>query len=261
MSQARKNQEPDGQSLTQNDSTVLLQIFDPESAPTAGIHIDSSLPEDPSVLDPAELRFLKSQELQAIKMVEGLATSGSNKESIEKVIDAAAHAITTLTTTHPKYASAYNNRAQMLRFRYGDNILVNPTNPPKDELRDAAEALLHDLETAIAIATPSSPTDSISKTQARILAQAHTQRGALFHNTAKALASSHLEPSQALTTPHLFPGWSIEQFEEASSRDFFLGGRYGNEIARAMAVYTNPCAKLCGTIVQEAIRREFMGGA
>jgi hypothetical protein len=271
MSQTPKNQESNDQptatgpvprNLTQNDSTVLSRIFDPESAPTAGIRIDSSLPEDPFILDPVELQFLKSQELRAIKIIEELATSGSSKESREKAIDAAAQTIATLTTTHPRYASAYNNRAQMLRFQYGDNVLVNVSDAPKDEmLRGVAEALLHDLDTAIAIATPSSPTGSISKTQARILAQAHTQRGALFHATAKALASSPLEPSEALATPHLFPGWNTERFEEASSRDFFLGGRYGNEIARAMAVHTNPCAKLCGTIVQEAIRREFMGGA
>jgi hypothetical protein len=42
-----------------------------------------------------------------------------------------------------------------------------------------------------------------------------------------------------------------------ASRDFMLGGRYGNQIAKALAVATNPTAKLCGSIVQEAMSKEF----
>ena len=45
--------------------------------------------------------------------------------------------------------------------------------------------------------------------------------------------------------------------EEMASRDFVMGGRYGNEIARGLAVATNPTAKLCGSIVREAMRKEF----
>jgi hypothetical protein len=43
--------------------------------------------------------------------------------------------------------------------------------------------------------------------------------------------------------------------EEASARDFFMGGRYGNEIGKAMVVHTNPYAKMCGNIVKEVARR------
>lgn len=42
--------------------------------------------------------------------------------------------------------------------------------------------------------------------------------------------------------------------------DFQQGGRYGNEIARQMAVKTNPYAKMCGAIVKEAMRKEMTGG-
>jgi len=38
-----------------------------------------------------------------------------------------------------------------------------------------------------------------------------------------------------------------------------MGGRYGNEMARAMSVATNPYAKLCGGIVKEAMRAEGVG--
>ena len=40
-----------------------------------------------------------------------------------------------------------------------------------------------------------------------------------------------------------------------------LGGRYGNEIARNLAVGTNPVAKLCGEMVREAMRKEYAGGS
>lgn len=51
--------------------------------------------------------------------------------------------------------------------------------------------------------------------------------------------------------------WSKMEFEAAASRDFALGGRYGNEIAKGLAVATNPTAKLCGQIVREAMKKEY----
>jgi hypothetical protein len=39
-----------------------------------------------------------------------------------------------------------------------------------------------------------------------------------------------------------------------------MGGRYGNEIAKALAVSANPTAKLCGEMVREAMRKEYAGG-
>ena len=55
--------------------------------------------------------------------------------------------------------------------------------------------------------------------------------------------------------------WSVVEFEENASKDFMLGGRYGNEIARNLAVGTNPVAKLCGEMVREAMRKEYAGGS
>jgi len=54
--------------------------------------------------------------------------------------------------------------------------------------------------------------------------------------------------------------WSVVGFEENASRDFMMGGRYGNEIAKALAVSANPTAKLCGEMVREAMRKEYGGG-
>jgi hypothetical protein len=39
-----------------------------------------------------------------------------------------------------------------------------------------------------------------------------------------------------------------------------MGGRYGNEVAKALAVSMNPTAKLCGEIVKDAMRRVLNGG-
>ncbi len=47
------------------------------------------------------------------------------------------------------------------------------------------------------------------------------------------------------------------EFEESASRDFTMGGRYGNEVAKALAVASNPTAKLCGAMVKEAMRKEY----
>lgn len=38
-----------------------------------------------------------------------------------------------------------------------------------------------------------------------------------------------------------------------------MGGRYGNPIAKALAVATNPTAKLCGEMVKEAMRKDYGG--
>jgi len=50
---------------------------------------------------------------------------------------------------------------------------------------------------------------------------------------------------------------SLQDLEEAASRELGLGGRYGNETARQLAVKTNPYAKLCGSIVREALTKEI----
>ncbi len=50
---------------------------------------------------------------------------------------------------------------------------------------------------------------------------------------------------------------SLADLEEAASRELGIGGRYGNETARQLAVKTNPYAKLCGSIVREALTKEI----
>ena len=52
----------------------------------------------------------------------------------------------------------------------------------------------------------------------------------------------------------------MTEWEENASRDFMVGGRYGNEVAKALAVAANPTAKLCGEMVREAMKKEYAGG-
>ncbi|KAL7276383.1 hypothetical protein RUND412_000620 [Rhizina undulata] len=207
------------QTLSHNDSTVLAQLFDPESSPDAAPTISDSLPADAHIQDPALLATLKSREIAAIHLVE----SSTDSTTLQK----AHYLLSAIINSHPFYASAYNNRAQVLRLQ---------SAPP--------EQILADLSKAISLATPSSPTDPLSPLRAKLLAQAHTQRGALLWSLVR--DRKKLEG---------FEG----DLEEAASSDFFIGGRYGNGIAKEMAARTNPYARLCGAIVKEALKGEMEG--
>ena len=116
-----------------------------------------------------------------------------------------------------------------------------------------AQTVLSDLDQAISLLTPVGRYPRLSPQAARTLSLAHTQRGAIYHMTAKMLALG------AVSVPdgRREAGWTKLEFEENASRDFAMGGRYGNEIAKGLAVSTNPTAKLCGQMVREAMKKEY----
>jgi hypothetical protein len=132
-------------------------------------------------------------------------------------------------------------------------MICQRRNQEDVERRTAAVATVDDLDRCIALASPGRPQDPVSPSQGRLLAQAYTQMGALFYAAAKDLNSS--EDVDIVRKES--EGWSKDQFEEEASRLFYLGGLYGNEVAKALAVHTNPHAKLCGSIVKEAMRKEL----
>ncbi|PKY03211.1 hypothetical protein P168DRAFT_255395, partial [Aspergillus campestris IBT 28561] len=117
----------------------------------------------------------------------------------------------------------------------------------------AASALFDDLGRTIAYATPTSPADAVSTVQARVLADAHTHRAYLL------LKLKRARQDGSDGGPEKLKGCTPEEIEEMASRDFFLGGRFGNKVAQQMAVPTNPYAKMCGAIVKEALRKEVEG--
>ena len=238
--------------LTTNDSAVLHALFDAESSPSSAIQIDSSLPPFPSNLQitPKDHESLSNREKLIIK---SLQTDSVSQETIYSAITA----LDALIDDRPNYPPAYANRAQALRMLVegqsspsekpeitGDVMFTDPANTV------IVSRLFADLEQAINLSTPTSPADPVPPVQARILADAHTHRGYLLLKAARARRDSKVQGSGQL--------WDSgsDQLEEMASRDFFLGGRYGNKIAQQMAVQTNPYAKMCGAVVKEAMRKE-----
>ncbi|KXG48159.1 Tetratricopeptide-like helical [Penicillium griseofulvum] len=248
-------------SLTSNDSAVLQALFDAESSPSSGVIVDSSLPSWPSSLNITEtdLVSLKQRETDIIRELQ------SNKSPSIETVQSALEDFDTLLTRNPTYPSAYTNRAQTLRLLVDliYNKEAGDDRGTDTELADAAlfapstsqlcSRIFSDLGQAITFATPASPADAVSSTQARLLADAHTHRGYLLLKAARVKKAG----SGDETGPERLRGLSADQLEEMASRDFFFGGRYGNKVAQQLSVQTNPYAKMCGAIVKEAMRKEL----
>jgi hypothetical protein len=264
--------------LTRHDLSILEKIKDPESAPSSPLLIDDSLPRDPHITDPLKYSIITQREREIISLIQslelqvaGLKPTSSSSSPLTHYLFAVKD-LDTLITSCPNYASARNNRAQALRRIYGDGILVSNSTLQKNEdvpvldpnpsdavLITASTTILRDLSTAITLLTPTTPFTSLSPQAAKTLSQAYTQRGAFYHLTSKKLC---LKGSELRIDPERKEArWSVVEFEENASKDFMRGGRYGNEIARNLAVGTNPVAKLCGEMVREAMRKEYAGGS
>ncbi|EME79663.1 uncharacterized protein MYCFIDRAFT_37789 [Pseudocercospora fijiensis CIRAD86] len=238
--------------LSKADAQVLAQVFDPESAPTkVEVIIDPELPTDRHVQDQEKLSQLKAREKEAISLIDEAEKQKSTKETAYRD---ALSILDDLIEANPDYASARNNRAQLRRWMYGDRNTLCQTRSRRDlERQSAGEAAVTDLQSCIEFASPARQQDAVSPSQGRLLAQAFTQLGALYY-----AASKDLDRDPAAESVD-FGGevWSQSRFEEEASRLFYLGGLYGNEVAKALAVHTNPHAKLCGSIVKEAMRKEL----
>ena len=247
--------------LSFNDSAVLTQLFEPESSPACGVVVDVSLPSDPVISDADLLSSLRMQESDIIGRIEVACTKSATSATRTQTLLEAYESLSSLIDTYPEYASLRNNRAQLLRIQYGDSILVSSEDSltvPKAS--NAGHTALEDLNKAITLLSPASPQRLVSPAQGRTLSQAHMQRAALYHATAKTLAvrrktleAQHQQDCPAEGLGH----WECQDYEEAASRDFLMGGRYGNQIGKALAVHTNPTAKLCGQMVQQAMKREL----
>ena len=254
--------------LSKHDVNVLEKIKDPESNPTAGVLIDESLPRDPHLTEPRLYEQVKETERSIIKSIQELEVQLSTSQSLDSdeiAIGGYRKCISdldALISEHPDYASARNNRAQVLRRLYGDAMLLSVTSdipiplieqPEPEERRHAASTALEDLETSITLLSPPSTNTPLSHQAARTLSMAHTQRAAIYLKTSKFMSHRLV----AISDERQESGWTRHQFEEAASRDLAFGGRYGSEIAKGLAVSVNPTAKLCGQIVREAMKKEY----
>ncbi|KAL7798161.1 hypothetical protein V8C37DRAFT_247332 [Trichoderma ceciliae] len=255
-------------SLSRHDINVLEKIKDPESNPAVGVVIDSALPRDPQIIDHSAYERVVERERTIIRTLQAIETqlsSFQSEEDTDKAIESYKSCVSDfghLISYYPQYASARNNRAQIMRRLYGDSMLLNCTatmpmplipQPEQSEKKEAARNTLEDMEIAIQLLTPPSLTTPMSAQAARTLSMAHTQRAAIYLRTAKLLLDRQLDIDDSRQEAT----WSRMEFEEAASRDLALGGRYGNQIAKALAVSVNPTAKLCGQMVREAMKKEY----
>ncbi|CAL5868766.1 uncharacterized protein PFLUO_LOCUS2993 [Penicillium psychrofluorescens] len=248
--------------LTTNDAAVLQALFDAESSPSSGVVIDPSLSPWPSSvsISEQELASLKEREASIIRQI-----SGDNPT--REIVESAVADFDALIETYPTYPSAYTNRAQTLRLLVDiqeESKTKNTDSASDDTLftsqsSSLATRIFNDLGQAISLATPRSPADPVSNTQARLLADVHTHRGYLLLKAARAKKNIVGEKEETGRGPERLRGLAADQLEEMASQDFFLGGRYGNKVAQQLAVQTNPYAKMCGAIVKEAMRKEVEG--
>jgi hypothetical protein len=266
--------------LSPSDIHILDSVFDPESKPAdaSSVSIDSNLPADPHIASQKLISSLKEREIQAIRLIESCRPEPSATQK-DEVYRAALDMLSKLIEEYPKYASPYNNRAQLRRWRYGDHLpLSQLSNAPlgteggsnqRNHITAIAEALA-DLTTAITLATPPTQGAAVSPAQAKLLANAWTQRAAIFYTLSKDLAVSHLDHLPSVIADFVLDAggcgkpkwlsWDRARFEEEGSRCFFMAGAYGSEVGKRMAVVSNPYARLCGAIVKEAMRREVTAG-
>lgn len=245
--------------LTSNDAAVLQALFDSDSPPTqppsSSVQIDPSLPAYNDIGD-EDLQSLKSRELAAIRQV----NSPSQQDPEASIRDGIA-ALTALIEERPTYASAYANRAQARRL-----LLQTKSSSGNSTEKDEAAALFYpenksvateifsDLSTAIHYASPESSPSSrpktVSSTRAKVLSDSYTHRGYILLRAARLRKDND---SLQGGPEQIASGYSQDELEEMASRDFFLGGQYGNEMAKQLSVRTNPYAKMCGAIVKEML--------
>ncbi len=259
--------------LSRRDINILEKIKDPESAPSTAVLIDDTLPKDPNVADRAMYDRLSLRERGIVLAMQQLETEMAGLRSTQSPDPAAKYRslvseLDKLVAEHPAYASARNNRAQALRRLYGDGMLVEASQaspgPPlplllhadSDETMRASNTALSDLDKSIALLSPRSIFSAVSPVAAKTLSMAYTQRAAIYHTTSKLLGTGTLR----MSPDRRESDWTPLEFEEAASRDFANGGRYGNEIAKGLAVSTNPTAKLCGEMVREMMKKEYGSG-
>ncbi|KAI0013323.1 hypothetical protein F4779DRAFT_446543 [Xylariaceae sp. FL0662B] len=253
-------------SLTRHDINILEKIKDPESNPSAAVTVDATLPRDPNITDTSVYSRVSQKErdivlaMQRLELQLAQTKPGSTTEPIQEYHQCVSR-LGELISEFPNYASARNNRAQALRRLYGDTMLLPGEREPRALLPEADESAvsqaavmaLSDLDGAIMLLAPNSRLASISPQAGKTLSLAHTQRAAIYHVTAKSLQAGRTANAPGRKEEK----WTKIDFEEAASRDFALGGRYGNEIAKGLAVSTNPTAKLCGQMVREAMKKEY----
>ncbi|KAF8418163.1 hypothetical protein EV426DRAFT_645446 [Tirmania nivea] len=252
--------------LTTHDSNILSLIFsDSDSAlPSSGsssstqptILIDPTLPPDPHI--PADiLPQLKQREIHAIleaeRSIQQPSKPGTTTDEDHQFrsLDNALATLDELIKDFPNYASAYANRAQLRRLI----LQSQPNTTPVLPSHPTCALIEHDLQTSLALSTPTPPTNPISTATATLLRTTYTHLATLYLLYSKSFSAC------TSSDRGLSGGTAVaEHWEEKASRAFELAGKYGSEIGKKMSVWTNPWAKACGGMVKEVLMREMEGG-
>ena len=227
--------------LSTNDRCVLSALFDAEGIPSKA----TGSSKDPS----ASIQYVQKyseQTLHTLRDQERRVLCSLNQEqpSVQDIEEGIAQ-LSQIISQYPEYASAYNNRAQAIRMMVGDD-LAKP---------DAGSSTMYsDLCEAIRLACSSDPETTLSSQDIAVLQAAYTHRGHLLYKASKTIAKN---PVSKKALPRELQTSGSERLEKLAAADFRLGGEFGNEIARQMAVQLNPYAKLCGEIVREAMIKDM----
>lgn len=215
--------------LTQNDISVLGALFERE-----GSSFENSIEIGERGTSTVTLDS-REQEQRAISSLSAAEPPQSDIENAIATFDE-------LLREDEGLASVYNNRAQARR------LLQERGKCGASEVD--LELIWHDLERAIHLAS----NDTESKHQANVLAAAYTHRGFLLYQASRDHRVASLLPASVRYRPR-----DTKSLEELASRDFALGGRYGNRIAKRFAALTDPYARLCGQMVKRALASEVGG--
>ncbi|KAH6678909.1 hypothetical protein F5X68DRAFT_35287 [Plectosphaerella plurivora] len=254
-------------SLSTRDVDVLEKIKDPDYNPQTNVLLDSSLPRDPHISDTSVYQRVIQKEREIVLAMQQLELqlAGLRPQTVSEPQQEYRGLLAKLgdfIAEYPNYASARNNRVQAVRRLYGDTMLLQDAgedaqrlirNSDAGERQKMAEMALDDLDTAVKLLSPRMAFAAVSPQAAKTLSSTYTQRAAIYHTTGKRIGDGKAAVSGARREAD----WGRGEFEEAASRDFALGGRHGNEIAKGLAVSTNPTAKLCGQMVREAMKKEY----
>lgn len=238
-------------SLSANDARVFQALFDAETSYTRqpAVVVEAAKPAVACFAD-KETERLTLEARHALRPVTSVASPP------QASIESAFRAISDLVQREPRFSPAYLDRAQAARLLVADDAELFKSGGSGGGRPEVLDSVVSDLLTAIQLASPPPSGEPVSRFTAQLLAKAHTHLAYLLLKLSQSSDPSANHPvlrRLAVETP------TREALEDMASKHFQLGGLYGNDVARDMAVHTNPYAKMCGAIVQEAMKRDISG--
>jgi len=238
--------------LSNNDKHILATLINPES--NLSQRHSNHVEDIESIPGWSHARFdkIKNQELEIMKTIDEECPS-------DEKLQEAQSKLSQLINQYPDLPSPYINRAQLIRVQIPVQSLFTIS------YAEESKCILSDLDTGIRIASSSSSSNSASNPnnsrfssyQTNILATALAHRGLLLLKIADTVRVLDESADKLPILPDRLMNKSPEEVEEMANRDFTAAAKHGNSQAAQWAVQTNPYAKMCGAIVNEAIKKEM----